>query len=166
MMTKLSCARRLAGSVFDIGALEALDGVVAKEDCIRERLEGHRALRARNQLGIRNATHRQNEMVERQVGCLIVRQTDADAAAVDVDRFDVALNEAGVGEHLADGIDRMPRFKHAGGRLEEQGSHEEVVGAADEDDFDGRIVLPDLLQMHGGVHASKPAPENHDAAWC
>ena len=83
-------------------------------------------------------------------------------AAVEVDAVDSGLDEARRAQVRADRQGAVPGVERPGANLKQQGSQDDEVVPADEDDLDVRPVAAQPLQVTGGRNPAEAAAEDDD----
>ncbi len=124
--------------LFDVGLFEEVDDVVSEENGIGEGFKAEGVLAAGDEGAVGDATEGENDVVVIDfVGEVVGLMGGVDFARVEVDTIDGGFDEAGLGDHAADGIDGMAGLKNTAAGLEKKRGHEEVVVLADERDVNG-----------------------------
>ena len=163
MITNVSRARFRSGSGFLVGALEALDHVVAQEQGVGERLERERVLRAGDHALVGQGPECQDQLIVGQVAGSPGRG-HANRPALQVDALHAPLAEAGGPQERPHGERAVPQIEGARAHLEQQRRHQEEVVPAHQDDLDIRPPLAELFQLAGGVDPAEAPAEDHDAS--
>jgi len=116
---------------FNVGALEPLDDVVAKQQGVGEGLERKGVLRAGDKFAVGLASQGQvvGQLAMLPWGC------QADHAPIQVDVLDGGLDETGGAQKGTDGEGAIPQVQGAREDLEQQRRHEQEVVTAHQDDF-------------------------------
>ncbi len=151
------------GIELDVGALEALDHVVAQQHGVGQGLEGEGRRRARDQLEIGVRAEGQDELIVGQLDAGAFRRRRQDDAAFEVDLPHGRLDEARPAQEVAHRQRAMPQLERAREGLEKQRRHQEEVVAADQHHLEIGPPRAAPLEMAGRPDAAKPAAEHDDA---
>ena len=144
-----------------VRALETLDDVVAKNNGIRERLEGKGVLRAGNHFLIRHGPQGQDQMVVRDFASL-PGSGQIDEPLLQIDAPDGRFAEPRRSQKGSDWKAAMAYIEGPRADLEKQGCHEKEIVLADENDLDVGPAFAKSLQVAGGVDAAEAAAQDHD----
>src|SRR5262249_46058086 len=149
-------------AALEVGLLEKADEAIAQVDCITERLDrdGMR-FRARHAVKARDRAERQHEMVKLDfVRMALVAVRDMHAAALEVDRVDLAAEEPGAPQESADRIHHVREIEVARSDLVEHGREEKEVLPRDERHFEIAAGVSEALELERRVHAAETATED------
>ena len=149
---------RLARLELRVRSLELSEDAVAEGDRVGEVLEAEAVLsEAGHREDARDGAEREHELVVADVEHTRVRRLDVREPLLLVDRGHAAEHELGVGAHLPERHDRVPRLERARGRLREHRRVEHEVLRAD----DRRAVL---AEQPGDVAAREAAADHQHPA--
>jgi hypothetical protein len=146
---------------FHVGALEALDDMVAEQQRVGQGLEREGVLRTGDHGAVGPGAEGQHQVVVSQLH-VSSRGGQLHHPPVQVDAADGALAETRGPQECADGEGAMTRVQRPGKRLEQQRRHDQEVVPAIENDLDVRPAPQELLQATRRVDAAKAAAQDDD----